>query len=188
MENELFPFLWKLYFMKTLTTLVLTLLTLQAVAQQISGNVQDKRKQPIGSAIVLVTQNGMTKGSTTTDNNGHYSVGPLSPGNYDMSVLSVGYDSVHAAGIVVTADKPTVRNFTLRAHTIEMQEVTMKADETHRKLKNGKKYDGSKNIRAEEYAYDKMASPSAVGGGIGSSLPQRCTAALRVIIPQVHSE
>ncbi len=100
--------------MKTIATLLLTLATLQAVAQEISGRVLDERKEPMPSAAVQVYQAGILMGGNISDYDGNYTIKPLQPGNYDVLVLYIGYDSVLVTGVMVVANSMTTQNFQMK--------------------------------------------------------------------------
>jgi Carboxypeptidase regulatory-like domain len=99
--------------MKRILTLLITALSLQSPAQQISGNILDEKKEPIVGAVVLVFQAGILKGSTATDWDGNYIVKPLDAGSYDLVATFAGHDSVIVTGIIVENSGQTSRNITL---------------------------------------------------------------------------
>ncbi len=98
---------------------LLLLITFQNYAQEILGVVTDKKKEPIINATVKVTQGGVLKGGGITDYDGKYSVKPLDPGLYDVTVSYTGMQPKTITGVVVTAGDRTEVN------------VMLEFDETH---------------------------------------------------------
>lgn len=101
------------YIMRYLLTLAILLAYIGANAQEILGTVTDKKKEPITNASVSVKQGGILKGGTLTDIDGKYSIKPLDPGYYDVTVSYLGYQTTTITRVVVTANEKTGLNFTL---------------------------------------------------------------------------
>src|ERR1700749_1116981 len=114
--------------MKTIATLLLTLATLHAVAQEISGRVLDPVKEPLPSAIVQVYQGGILKGGCITDYDGNYTIKPLGAGYYNVLASYTGYDSVMVTGVIVADSSRTTQNFVFsKPQNKRLQQVIIKA-------------------------------------------------------------
>ncbi len=79
----------------------------QAGTGSVQGKVVDalKPKEGIPFANVIIEKDGVQKGGTTTDIDGKYKFGALTPGKYDIKVSYVGYNSEVVRGLVITADR-----------------------------------------------------------------------------------
>jgi len=68
----------------------------------IQGRVFDeKTKEGLPFANVILLQKGIQKGGTTTDLDGNYSFAKIKPGKYDVEVVYVGYPNSKITGILV---------------------------------------------------------------------------------------
>ena len=99
--------------MRYLLTLAILLAHIGANAQEILGMVTDKKKEPITNAAVVVTRGGILKASTITDIDGKYSVKPLEPGYYDVTVSYLGYKTTMITKVIVLPGERTGLNYTL---------------------------------------------------------------------------
>jgi len=97
--------------MKTITTLLLTLATTQAIAQEIAGRVLDEKNKPLIYAVVKAYKGQALTGGTITDFEGNYSIKRLQPGNYNILVCYAGYDSILVKDVVAIAKEITAQNF-----------------------------------------------------------------------------
>ena len=96
-----------------------------ALAQEILGTVVDSKNQPLTNASVQVKQGGISKGATITDFDGHYSVKPLEPGLYDVTVTFTGYGEKTVNGVIVSPGEKTESNFILEAGSKVLKTVTV---------------------------------------------------------------
>ena len=140
--------------MKTTITLLLLLVTfsISSFAQEILGTVTDNKKEPLVNATVIAKQGGVLKGSTVTDFDGKYSIKPLDPGYYDVTVTYVGYKPTTVTKVIVSPNEKTGLNITLAPSTT-LKEVVIK--EYKRPLVD--KYTHS-TVRSFDYGYS--AAPS----------------------------
>ena len=102
------------YFLSPL--LVLQLLFNQGnvlLAQGISGQVVDEKKEPILNAMLPVYKDGILKGGSVTDIDGYYVIKPLQPGKYTLLVICPGYDSLQKE-IETGGDSLAVINFEMK--------------------------------------------------------------------------
>jgi len=113
--------------MKTTLMLLLTLFTLQSVAQEIAGKVVDDKKEPLINATVLVYQADTLKGSTFTDYDGNYCIKIKAPGKYNVLVAYTGYDSAMITNIVVIPGARTTQNIELPRHSVTLGGIVVKA-------------------------------------------------------------
>ncbi len=111
---------------------------LLAQSGEIQGKVNDTELgEGLPFATVTVTVNGSLVGAQT-DFDGFYSIKPLPPGSYDVSVQYVGYKTAITQGVIVTADKITFLDLDLYPESEILDEVVitsykvplMQADET----------------------------------------------------------
>jgi len=61
---------------------------------EINGKVLDEKKEPLISAVVQIYQNNILEGGAVSDFEGNYTIKPLEPGIYNVTVLYAGYDSL----------------------------------------------------------------------------------------------
>lgn len=97
--------------MKTMITLVLSLLGFGLMAQSTFGEIKGKifdesTKEPIAFANVYVMANGNMVGAQT-DFDGKYTLKPLPAGTYDIVISFVGYQKVTITGNEVKPDQIT---------------------------------------------------------------------------------
>src|ERR1043165_4517280 len=85
----------KIYIMKTLKFILAIIIgiSFQIKAQnafgEIKGLVKDTSHKAVFLAVVKVTQGGVIMGSATTDERGKYTVKPLNPGKYEVTVMNM---------------------------------------------------------------------------------------------------
>lgn len=91
------------------------LLWAQQDAGKLRGVVRDKvTREPLSFATVVALQNGIIKGGTNTDENGNYSIAPLSPGTYDVRASYAG-KTLTISGVVITANRTVVLDINMEA-------------------------------------------------------------------------
>ncbi len=97
--------------------------SVQAQTAGISGSVRDENTgEPlIGATILLV---GTYKG-TSADFNGQYVINDVKPGDYQVKVQFIGYETKLYNGISLIAGQTKTLNITLRPQTESLQEVTV---------------------------------------------------------------
>lgn len=69
---------------------------------EIYGTITDEQNAPMGGVLIKVTQGGLVKGGTMSEDDGTYSVKPLQPGTYSIQFASMGYATKEVSSIVVT--------------------------------------------------------------------------------------
>ena len=65
----------------------------------------DKTKEPIAFANVMVELGGKMVNGGTTDIDGKYTIKPISPGKYDVKVSYIGYEKLMIQGVIINANK-----------------------------------------------------------------------------------
>jgi Ca-activated chloride channel homolog len=113
---------------RNILLIVMILLTLPSAAQQqIAGKVVDEKKEAVMSATVVALQQNMLKGGSVTDFDGHYTLGPLDPGIYDVLVTMPGYDSALMTKIIVSLAGKSIVNFSLVRSSTQLRGMIVKA-------------------------------------------------------------
>ena len=116
--------------LRYLLLLVLSGFAGSALAQEIKGVVTDKdSKDPIVNASVSVTQGGIAKGGIITDFDGKYSIKPLDPGYYDVTVSYLGYQTQKQIKVIVSPGNTTGLNFVMEKESdgkTKLKEVVIK--------------------------------------------------------------
>ena len=80
---------------------------------EIGGKVLGNMKEPLPEAIIKVFQNSILIRSTTTDDDGNYTIKPLLAGYYDIFVTHQLYGAVEIQGAIVSPGNRTTQNFSL---------------------------------------------------------------------------
>ena len=88
----------------------------------ISGKVKDKQGGLPGAGVYLSGY----KIATVADNSGNFSLPNLKPGSYDLLVQMVGY--LPFSKSVIISDKSIQLDLLLNENTVQLNEVTIKAD------------------------------------------------------------
>lgn len=81
-----------------------------AMAQEILGTVTDKLKEPLINVSIFVRQGGIIKGGDITDFDGKYSIKPLEPGFYDVTMSLLGYKTITYTNVLVSSGEKTGLN------------------------------------------------------------------------------
>ncbi len=89
---------------------------------EINGRILDEKKEPFINAAIQVIQNGTLKGGNVSDYDGYYAIKPLDPGDYDMHILAMSYDSMNAKSVVVASGATTTINFQMKRSPFRLQE------------------------------------------------------------------
>ncbi len=113
-----------------LSALLLLLGSSLATAQEggIKGTVTDeKTKQGIPFANVILEKGGTLSGGAQTDFDGNYVIKPVSAGTYDVKISFVGYQPKEISGVIVSVDKMTFLDIVLSS-TVTNLKVFEKID------------------------------------------------------------
>lgn len=81
----------------------------------LKGRIVDEKGEPMNSAVIQLSQNGILKGGTVTDFDGYYEINTGHSGLYDILVLYQGYDSVLMNAVLIAPDTVTVKNVTMNS-------------------------------------------------------------------------
>lgn len=96
-----------------------------AQSGELSGKITDKDSgEGLPFANVYVTINGLPLGSTT-DFDGFYSIKPIPPGTYDLTVEYIGYQTSKTTGVQVIADKITFLDIQVAEESELLDEVVV---------------------------------------------------------------
>lgn len=104
------------------------MIIVQALAQngEIYGMVTDESNNPFPGVVVKVTQNGLIKGGTTTEDDGTYSIKPLSLGSYDIEFSTMGYAKKQVTNVILSsATSVKVNAKMLLANCMSLQAVVV---------------------------------------------------------------
>lgn len=122
--------------MKGLTFITLLLFIIGTLnGQSIKGFVHDEHNQPISYAYIILQKDGTFKGGTLT-NNGNFELEKIDTGNYLLCVRCLGYRDI-CTNIKVETDERNL-NIILRENTVQLNEVTVKAEKPMVQMKENK--------------------------------------------------
>ena len=156
---------------------IFTSTTVFAQSGSLEGKISDKNTgEPVPFANVVAKRNGNQIAGVTSDFDGNYTIKPLDPGTYDISVSFVGYGAVTLEGIVVSSNKITFRDVKI-SEGIDIEEVVIKDEKPLLDPDNL----GGKTVTSEEIKAmptRSVASVAATAAGVyqsdeGSSLNVR---------------
>ncbi len=156
---------------------IFTATTVLAQSGSLEGKITDKNTgEPVPFANVVAKRNGNQVAGVTSDFDGNYTIKPLDPGTYDISVSFVGYGQVTLEGIVVSSNKITFRDVKI-SEGIDIEEVVIKDEKPLLDADNL----GGKTVTSEEIKAmptRSVASVAATAAGVyqsdeGSSLNVR---------------
>jgi outer membrane receptor protein involved in Fe transport len=96
------------------------------VTGKIQGNITDSETgEPLAGVNVIVKEVGM---GAATNQNGHYVILNVPPGEYQMEASMIGYAKVNVRSVKVSSDLTTDINLELTPKTIAGEEITVVAD------------------------------------------------------------
>ncbi len=137
----------------------------------IKGAVKDKETgEELPFVKVVVYQNGNQMGYASTGLDGKFIIPSLPPGEYDVEMRFVGYQTKREEGVVVNSDRYTIRNYDLSV-TSEMLDVV---EVVHYEVPLIDKDGGASGATVTRDDISKMAARSASGvaktvGGVQST-------------------
>lgn len=117
---------------KKLFTLLLSLIICSSFAQTRPGSLKGQIKdQKTGETIpfvnvVLKDNGGATVTGGTADIDGKYNINPIAPGTYTVVVSFTGYATVKLTDVKIGPNAATLKDFTLKEATKELDEVVLK--------------------------------------------------------------
>jgi hypothetical protein len=89
--------------------------------------VADDGMPVIGARVAVAQADGAYPKETITGSNGTYRIGFLPPGQYELTVESVGYRTTQVTGIRVRASLATPLQLTLETAAIELETISVEA-------------------------------------------------------------
>ena len=96
---------------------------------KLSGRVTEtSSKAPIPDVNVVVKLKGKLKGFATTDEKGHYSVGPLVPGNYSVQFINMVFKASKVTKVVVKRDKTAFLNMEMSEYVMSYSDYPLTMD------------------------------------------------------------
>ena len=90
-------------------------------SSSISGRVTDETGKPLVAATVSMDGG---KNTCYTDGEGNYTLGSISPGNWQLKISAAGYETTTVL-VTVTAPSASKQNIVLRPHVAAMDEVVV---------------------------------------------------------------
>lgn len=88
---------------------------------KIKGKVTDETGAAVEFATVVILQKGVIKGGANTNEQGEFSIAPVSPGTYEVRASFAG-NTINASGVTVAANKTVPVDLTLQTG-VELTEV-----------------------------------------------------------------
>jgi len=137
----------------------------------IKGSVKDKKTQEdLPFVKIIVYQNGVQKGFAATDFSGKFIISSLEPGEYNVEVKFIGYNTIREEGVVVNSDKYNIRDYELSTSDQMLDVVEVITYEVPLIDKDG----GASGATVTRDDISKMAARSATGvaktvGGVYSA-------------------
>src|SRR4030095_7081591 len=114
----------KLYALVVITFLCST--GLLAQTGELQGKIFDQAtKEGIPFANVVLESGGAQKGYGETDDDGNFSIKPITPGTYDIKVSYLGYRPKVVTGIIVNTDKITFQDVPMEASVNTLPDVVV---------------------------------------------------------------
>jgi len=137
----------------------------------IKGSVKDKKtSEELPFVKVVIYQNGVQKGYAATDFTGKFILSALEPGEYDVEIKFVGYNTIKETNVVVNSDKYVIRDYELSPSSEMLDVVEVISYKVPLIDKDG----GSSGATVTREDISKMAARSATGvaktvGGVYSA-------------------
>ncbi len=137
----------------------------------IKGSVKDKKTtEELPFVKVVVYQNGVQKGYAATGFDGKFIVSSLEPGEYDVEIKFIGYNTIKEEGVVVNSDKYVIRDYELTPSSEMLDVVEVISYEVPLIDKDG----GASGATVTKEDISRMAARSATGvastvGGVYSA-------------------
>lgn len=154
-----------------LICLLCTTVFLNAQTFPISGKLIDENKQPaIGSSVILLSSDSVFVKGTTTNVDGLFKLENVSPSNYILKVLNLGYKPIFKS-IQITNQELNLSTISLKPNTTNLKEVTVEAQMALATQNgdttsfNSKAYKVNKDATAEDLV-GKMPGVTVVDGKI----------------------
>jgi len=117
--------------LKKLAVLVSVLFTVSIAVAQSGGSIKGKmldkdNGEPLPFANIILMKGGSQVAGTTTDFDGRFTFSALTPGNYNLQAIYVGYQKVAISGVVVNGGKITfVKDIMAASSSTDMDEFVV---------------------------------------------------------------
>lgn len=115
--------------MKKLITIITGLIigssALMAQTGEIKGIIKDKETNETLPGATVYVGSGENMQGTATDIDGHYTIKPLNPGVYEVTVKMMGYATVKMGNVTVTSDNIVFVDVTVEPASIELTGVNI---------------------------------------------------------------
>jgi outer membrane receptor protein involved in Fe transport len=113
----------------TLVCFIIGSISLFAQNGEISGKVRDENGEgiPYANVVLVDAKNVPTGQGAITDEDGNYTIKPLSPGKYNIQYSYVGYKNQVQQGILVSSDKATFVDIKLNPSATDLGEIEVVA-------------------------------------------------------------
>jgi hypothetical protein len=135
----------------------------------IYGKITDAySKEPLVGANVIVLETNL---GAAADQNGNYRITGIPPNTYRVRASVIGYKTMIKTDIVVNISKPVQVDFVLMEETIELQDITVKADYFYRdptELISTKSF-GYEEIRRTPGGFEDVVRALSVLPGVGQA-------------------
>jgi len=105
---------------RLLSVLVLLFVSAYAIAQsgKLSGRVSDiDTKEALIGVSITITSGDQVKAKVSTDLNGDYMTGPLTPGSYEVKFTYIGFQERKVSGVVINFEKTSRLDVKLTSST-----------------------------------------------------------------------
>ncbi|MFN3341548.1 MAG: TonB-dependent receptor domain-containing protein [Flavobacteriales bacterium] len=92
----------------------------------LQGKIKDKATgEPLAFVNLVIEQNGVRQGGTSSDFDGNYKVASITPGTYTVKAMYVGYNPYVISGVVVSSNKITFLDIQMESGDVTLEEVTV---------------------------------------------------------------
>lgn len=115
----------RLNFILALTILSSSTLFGQVGQGTLQGKVKDKKTGELLPFVnVIIEQNGVQQGGTSSDFDGNYKIASITPGTYSVKATFVGYSPIQINGVIISSNKITFLDLALESG-IELDEFVV---------------------------------------------------------------
>jgi hypothetical protein len=96
-----------------------------AQSGEIKGVVVDETNNPVIGVVVQAIQGGIAKAGAATEEDGSYSIKPITAGRYEIKVVYTSYKTSITSNVMVSPDKTTGVNIKLELDAQKLGEVVV---------------------------------------------------------------
>ncbi|MFZ5552325.1 MAG: carboxypeptidase-like regulatory domain-containing protein [Bacteroidota bacterium] len=92
----------------------------------IQGKIKDKTSGELLPFVnVIIEQNGVQKGGTSSDMDGEYKLASISPGTYTIKASFVGYKPMQINGVIISSNKITFYDIEMVSEDVTLEEFVV---------------------------------------------------------------